>query len=95
MGDPAIPDWHWWRDRRPPAGPVHLDTAAAGRSSLTTLGAAAAHAEREATTGAYVAQEEAGPAPRDMTEPLLRVSPHVDCTPEDLDRLRQALLALG
>jgi pyridoxal 5-phosphate dependent beta-lyase len=33
-------------------------------------------------------------APRDMTEPLLRVSPHVDCTPEDLDRLRQALLAL-
>ena len=33
-------------------------------------------------------------APRDMTEPLLRVSPHVDCTAEDLDRLRQALLAL-
>jgi len=30
-----------------------------------------------------------------MTEPLLRVSPHVDCTPEDLDRLRQALLALA
>ena len=34
-------------------------------------------------------------APRDMTEPLLRVSPHLDCTPGDLDRLRQALLALG
>ena len=34
-------------------------------------------------------------APRDMAEPLLRVSPHVDCTPEDLDRLRQALLALA
>jgi hercynylcysteine S-oxide lyase len=33
-------------------------------------------------------------APRDMTEPLLRVSPHVDCTAEDLDRLRQALIAL-
>ena len=33
-------------------------------------------------------------APRDMTEPLLRVSPHVDCTAEDVDRLRQALLAL-
>jgi selenocysteine lyase/cysteine desulfurase len=30
-----------------------------------------------------------------MTEPLLRVSPHVDCTAGDLDRLRQALLALG
>jgi pyridoxal 5-phosphate dependent beta-lyase len=34
-------------------------------------------------------------APRDMTEPLLRVSPHIDCTAEDLDRLRQALLELG
>jgi pyridoxal 5-phosphate dependent beta-lyase len=34
-------------------------------------------------------------APRDMTEPLLRISPHVDCTPGDLDRLGQALLALG
>jgi len=33
-------------------------------------------------------------APRDMTEPLLRVSPHVDCAAGDLDRLRQALLAL-
>ena len=32
---------------------------------------------------------------RTPTEPLLRVSPHVDCTAEDLDRLRQALLALG
>ena len=31
-------------------------------------------------------------APREMTEPLLRVSPHVDCTPEDLARLRHALL---
>ena len=34
-------------------------------------------------------------APRDMTEPLLRISPHVDCTPGDLTRLRQALLTLG
>ena len=34
-------------------------------------------------------------APRDMTEPLLRISPHVDCTAADLARLRQALLALG
>jgi hypothetical protein len=29
-----------------------------------------------------------------MTEPLLRISPHVDCAPEDLTRLRHALLAL-
>jgi len=61
MGYPPVPDWRWWRERRPPAEPIHLDTAAAGRSSLGTLAATAAHAEREATTGAYVAQEEAEP----------------------------------
>ena len=61
MADPAAADWGWWRERRLPAGPLHLDTAAAGRSSLATLAATAAHAEREATTGAYVAQEEAEP----------------------------------
>jgi pyridoxal 5-phosphate dependent beta-lyase len=61
MINPAVTDWRWWRERRLPAGPVHLDTAAAGRSSVATLAAAAAHAEREATTGAYVAQEEAEP----------------------------------
>jgi hercynylcysteine S-oxide lyase len=33
-------------------------------------------------------------APRDMTGPLLRISPHVDCTPEDLSRLRAALGSL-
>jgi hercynylcysteine S-oxide lyase len=32
-------------------------------------------------------------APREMTGPLLRVSPHVDCAPEDLERLAAALLA--
>ena len=61
MADPAAADWGWWRERRLPAGPLHLDTAAAGRSSLATLAATAGHAEREATSGAYVAQEEAGP----------------------------------
>jgi hercynylcysteine S-oxide lyase len=54
-------DWGWWRDRRPPAARLHLDTAAAGRSSLATLAAAAAHAEREAATGGYVAAAEAEP----------------------------------
>lgn len=33
-------------------------------------------------------------APRDMTGPLLRISPHVDCTEEDLHRLRSALSGL-
>jgi hypothetical protein len=30
-----------------------------------------------------------------MTEPLLRVSPHVDCTAADLARLHKALSALS
>ena len=54
-------DWGWWRDRRPPAARLHLDTAAAGRSSRAILAAAAAHAEREAETGGYVAAAEAEP----------------------------------
>ena len=53
--------WLGWRARRPPAQRVHLDTAAAGRASAATLAAAAAHAEREAVVGAYVAQAEAAP----------------------------------
>jgi hercynylcysteine S-oxide lyase len=54
-------DWGWWRDRRPPAARIHLDTAAAGRSSRGILAASAAHAEREAETGGYVAAAEAEP----------------------------------
>ena len=34
-------------------------------------------------------------APRDMTQPLLRISPHVDCTPDDLTQLRQALYRIS
>jgi hercynylcysteine S-oxide lyase len=54
-------DWGWWRDRRPPAARLHLDSAAAGRSSRAILAATAAHAEREAETGGYVAAAEAEP----------------------------------
>jgi hercynylcysteine S-oxide lyase len=53
--------WQWWREQRPPAGSLHFDTAAAGRSSVATLRATAAHAEREAVLGGYMAQAEAGP----------------------------------
>ena len=53
--------WQRWRENRPPAQVIHLDTAAAGRCSTATLRAAAGHAEREAATGAYVAQAEAQP----------------------------------
>ena len=59
--DQAGADWHWWRERRLPAEVTHLDSAAAGRSSRATLAATAAHAEREATVGAYVAMAEAAP----------------------------------
>ncbi len=58
---PADAQWRWWRERRPPAQRIHLDSAAAGRSSRATLAATAAHAEREAVTGAYVAAAEAEP----------------------------------
>jgi hypothetical protein len=61
MTDAANSDWGWWRERRPSAGILHLDTAAAGRSSRATLAATAAHSEREAVTGAYVAAAEAAP----------------------------------
>jgi pyridoxal 5-phosphate dependent beta-lyase len=57
----AAPDWQDWRDRRPASRGIHFDSAAAGRSSLATLAAAAAHAEMESVAGAYVAQAEAGP----------------------------------
>jgi hercynylcysteine S-oxide lyase len=33
-------------------------------------------------------------APREMTGPLLRISPHVDCTDADLALLRAALAGL-
>jgi hercynylcysteine S-oxide lyase len=60
-GEPVSGSWSRWRARRLPAELVHLDTAAAGRASAATLAAAAAHAEREAVLGAYVAAAEAAP----------------------------------
>jgi pyridoxal 5-phosphate dependent beta-lyase len=48
-----------WAARRAPGPVLHLDSAAAGRPSLATLEATAAHARREAELGAYVAQERA------------------------------------
>ena len=70
MSDAAASDWGWWRDRRLPAERLYLDCAAAGRSSRATLAATAAHAEREATIGAYVAAAEAGPV---LAEGLARL----------------------
>jgi pyridoxal 5-phosphate dependent beta-lyase len=60
---PFIPNepWRLYSTRRPPTSFTHLDSAACGRSSIETLRAVAAHAEREAVIGAYVAQAEAAP----------------------------------
>jgi pyridoxal 5-phosphate dependent beta-lyase len=61
MDEESADDWRWFRERRLPAERLYLDTAAAGLASRATLAATAAHAEREAVTGAYVAAAEAEP----------------------------------
>jgi hercynylcysteine S-oxide lyase len=62
LGDATLEEpWREWRESRPAARVLHFDTAAAGRSSIATMRAAAAHAERESVVGAYVAQAEAEP----------------------------------
>lgn len=53
------PAWQEWSRRRPDAQVTHLDTAAAGRSSLAVRQAVADFARREAEVGAYVAEAEA------------------------------------
>ncbi|MFD0482659.1 aminotransferase class V-fold PLP-dependent enzyme [Kineococcus sp. GCM10028916] len=47
-----------WRRTRPPRTTLHLDSAAAGRSSWAVLDATAQHARREAERGGYVAAQE-------------------------------------
>lgn len=49
--------WEPWRKSRPEPSGIHLDSAAAGRSSLAVLAAVSDHALLEATVGAYVAEE--------------------------------------
>jgi pyridoxal 5-phosphate dependent beta-lyase len=76
--DDLTDPWLTWHDRRLPAQIVHLDSAAAGRSSAATLRATAAHAEGEATRGVYVAEAAAAPvleAGRSDLARLLGVSP--------------------
>jgi hercynylcysteine S-oxide lyase len=60
---PFIPNepWRLFTSHRPATGFTHLDSAAAGRSSVETLRVVTAHAEREAVAGAYVAATEAAP----------------------------------
>jgi pyridoxal 5-phosphate dependent beta-lyase len=57
--DPPLNSWTQFRDDRPLSDFVHLDTAAAGRSSRKTLATIAGYHEREAIAGGYVAAAEA------------------------------------
>ena len=57
--NPPNEQWRLFRDNRPPSTHVHLDSAAAGRSSLKTLSTVSGYAEREAVVGAPVAAAEA------------------------------------
>jgi pyridoxal 5-phosphate dependent beta-lyase len=55
------PNWQEWSDRRPETQVLHLDNAAAGRTSIAVRRASADHMRREAEVGAYVAEGEARP----------------------------------
>jgi len=54
--------WQQWADRRPNGRVLHLDSAAAGRMSIAVRRAVADHLDREAQSGAYVAEGEAAGA---------------------------------
>jgi pyridoxal 5-phosphate dependent beta-lyase len=59
MTNPPSDPWRIFRDNRPLSTYVHLDSAAAARSSRKTLSTVAGYAEREAVVGGYVAAAEA------------------------------------
>ena len=87
--------WRRWHRQRRPAQVLHLDSAAAGRSSTATLRAAAAHAEREAEVGAYVAEAEVQPvldAGRAGLARLLGVRPEGVAFVESASAALEALL---
>ncbi|MEB3982780.1 ergothioneine biosynthesis PLP-dependent enzyme EgtE [Mycobacterium sp. 663a-19] len=50
-----------WREARPPAAGLHLDSAACSRQSFAVIDATARHARHEAEVGGYVAAEAAAP----------------------------------
>lgn len=56
---PRAEAWADWGAARPRSSVLHLDTAAAGRSSTATLRAVAEHALLEAEVGGYVAEARA------------------------------------
>ena len=70
-------------------------------SAMTTLEApdgvdvAAVRAHLLDACGVLTTHAELARAPRELTRPVLRVSPHLDAEPEDLDTLARALADLG
>ena len=77
------------------AGPANAGSAitalrATNGQDIPAARARLLDAHRIVTTAGAVSR-----APREMTEPLLRISPHVDCTADDLSHLRKALLDLS
>jgi pyridoxal 5-phosphate dependent beta-lyase len=59
VADEWDPLWRRWHERRAPTRGIHLDCAAAGRTSSATISAVAVHMRLEAELGAYVAQSAA------------------------------------
>lgn len=81
-----------WLAARTPSDVLHLDTAAAGRTSTATRAAVAAHAEAEAERGAYTAEAEAADAVRALRRDLGGL---LGLGPDDLALTESSSTALG
>ena len=73
VGPMSAHAWAEWGRTRPRSDYLHLDTAAAGRSSEATLAAVVAHALLEAEVGGYVAAEIAAPQLQALRADVARV----------------------
>jgi hercynylcysteine S-oxide lyase len=84
----GLPGWQVTGPAAVPSAITALHPAAGQDVAATRARLLAEH--QIVTTAAHPAR-----APHEMTGPLLRVSPHVDCTGEDLAVLRAALTAMA
>jgi pyridoxal 5-phosphate dependent beta-lyase len=73
--------------------PVDAPAAISALRPLAGQDVAGTRARLIAEHGIVTTAAQPARAPREMTEPLLRVSPQVDCTPEELSLLADALSA--
>lgn len=87
----AVGDLPGWQVADPPGAGLAITALRATRGQdIAAVRARLLGGHRIVTTASAVSR-----APREMTEPLLRISPHVDCTPADLAALRRALAETG